>query len=63
MTGIRSDSLNGYISIESPLGKAVLGHKVGDRVCIKVNDSYSYYVVVKALDASTDDSEDKIASY
>ena len=63
VTGIRSDSLNGYISIESPLGKAVLGHKVGDRVCIKVNDSYSYYVVVKALDASTDDSEDKIASY
>ena len=63
VTAIRSDSLNGYISIESPLGKAVLGHKVGDRVCIKVNDSYSYYVVVKALDASTDDSEDKIASY
>ena len=52
VTAIRSDSLNGYISIESPLGKAVLGHKVGD-----------YYVVVKALDASTDDSEDKIASY
>jgi transcription elongation factor GreA len=63
VTGIRSDSLNGYISIESPLGKAVLGHKVGDRVSIKVNDSYSYFVKIVDLDASTDDSEDKIASY
>ena len=34
VTSVRGNSLAGLISIESPLGKAVLGHKVGDRVKI-----------------------------
>ncbi|MBQ0125924.1 MAG: GreA/GreB family elongation factor, partial [Clostridiales bacterium] len=42
VTTLRQDSLNGYISKESPLGKAVLGKKVGDRVLVQVNDKYSY---------------------
>ena len=32
VTSVRGSSLNGKISIESPMGKAVLGHKVTDRV-------------------------------
>ena len=32
VTSIRGDSLDGRISIESPIGKAILGHKAGDRV-------------------------------
>ena len=39
-TTVRGNSLEGRISIESPIGKAILGHKVGDRVFVKVNDSY-----------------------
>ena len=34
VTSVRGNSLAGLISIESPLGKAVLGHNVGDRVKI-----------------------------
>ena len=34
VTSIRGDSLDGRISIESPIGKAILGHKAGDRVRI-----------------------------
>ena len=63
VTGIRSDSLNGCASIESPLGAAVLHHKKGDRVQIKVNDSYSYYVVIKDFKKDVGDDSDTISSY
>jgi transcription elongation factor GreA len=62
VTTVRGDSLEGYISIESPLGKAILGHKVGDRVLVEVNDRISYYIVIKRIE-NTDDSSDKIQSY
>lgn len=58
VTTVRGDSLEGLISIESPLGKALLGHKVGDRVLIDVNESVQYYVIVKGIDknAGSDDA-------
>ena len=62
VTTIRGDSLEGYISIESPLGKAVLGHKVGDRVLVEVNLQMSYWVTIKSI-KNTDDSGDRIQSY
>ena len=37
VTSIRGNSLQGLISIESPLGKAIQGHKVGDRVLVRTN--------------------------
>ena len=39
VTSIRGNSLDGKISTESPIGKAILGHKAGERVYVKVNDS------------------------
>ncbi len=62
VTTVRQDSLQSLISIESPLGKAVLGHKVGDRVLVEVNDNVSYYIQIKSI-SNTDDSDDKIQSY
>lgn len=62
VTTIRADSLSGLISIESPLGKAILGKKVGDRVLVEVNANVKYYVTIKKI-INTDDSEDKISSY
>lgn len=63
VTSVRGNSLNGFISIESPLGKAITGHKVGDVVTVKVNDTVSYDVEIKSIDKSQDDSEDSIRSY
>lgn len=63
VTGIRSDALNNMVSIETPVGKAILGHKVGDRVLVKANDTVSYYVVIKALVKDVGDSDDKISSF
>ena len=63
VTSIRGNSLEGKISTESPLGKAILGKKQGDRVLVKVNDNYGYYVVIKAIDKSTNDAEDDIRKF
>ena len=63
VTSIRENTLKGLISIESPLGKAILGHKVNDRVDVKVNDSYSYYVVIKSITKTVDDDDDRIRGY
>lgn len=63
VTTVRGNSLKGMISIDSPLGKAILGHKVNDRIFIKVNDNYGYYVVVKNIENTNDDSEDTIRKF
>lgn len=63
VTSIRGNSLKGYISIESPLGKALVGHKVGDTVTVKVNDNVSYDVMIKNIDKDIDDENDEIKSY
>ena len=46
------------ISIESPIGKALRGHRVGDRVEVKVNDDYSYYLVIKSIDKTGSEDEE-----
>ena len=63
VTSIRGSSLNGLISTESPLGKAIFKHKVGDRVYVKVSDTDGYYVVIRSIQNTTDDTEDKIRSF
>lgn len=55
VTTVRGSSLNGLISIDSPLGKAILGHRVGDRIYIKVNDQYGYYVEIRSIENTQDD--------
>ena len=62
-TTVRGNSLEGRISIESPIGKVILGHKVGDRVFVKVNDSYGYYVKIQSVDKNSDDDSDKLRSF
>ena len=60
---MRGDSVKGRISNESPIGKALMKHKVGDRVEIKVIDNYSYYVVVKSIENTGEEDTDTIRSY
>lgn len=63
VTSIRGNSLNNYISIESPIGKAVIGHKVGERVYVEVNENTGYYILIKGIVKNVDDSEDNIREY
>lgn len=52
---VRIDPNAGFISMESPLGKAVLGAAVGDVVSVHVNDGYSYDVEIQAVENAVDD--------
>lgn len=63
VTTVRGDSLHNLISIESPVGKALMGHKEGDRVEVKVNDNYSYFMAIRKIIKTDDDSQDKIRSF
>ena len=63
VTTIRENSLEGRISNESPLGKAIMGHKVGDRVFVQVNDKFGYYVEIQKIEKTVDDNSDRIRSF
>ncbi len=62
VTSIRGNSMQGLISIESPLGKAILGHKVGDKVKVEAGAG-GYFVEIRKIDNSTDDSRDEIRKF
>ncbi len=62
VTSIRGNSMHNMISTESPLGKAILHKKVGDRVLVKANDTYSYYVTVRKIE-NTGDEDDQIRRF
>lgn len=63
VTSIRGNSMSGKISIESPMGKALLGKKEGDRVYVKVNENTGYYVVIRSVKNTTEDADDKIRGF
>ena len=63
VTTIRENSLKGLISVESPIGKAIYGKKVGDRVKVTVNEKYEYYVVIRSITKTFDDSDDRIRPF
>lgn len=63
VTSLRQNSLERLISRESPMGKAVMGRKVGDRVCVKVSDEYSYYIVIRNIVKGNDDESLEIRKF
>lgn len=63
VTTVRGNSLKNLITKESPLGAAIFGKKVGDRCEVKVNDNYSYYVVVKRIENTIDDGTDALRKF
>ena len=58
VTSIRGNSLENRISIESPIGSALKGHKAGDRVKVKVSDDYSYYLVIRSIEKTGEEEEE-----
>lgn len=63
VTTLRQDALKGLISKESPVGKALWGHKVGDRVCIEASPTYSYYVEIRAVEHTGEDPDIPISTF
>lgn len=60
---VRIDPNAGFISMESPLGKAVLGASVGDVITVRVNDSYSYEAEIQAVEDAEDDGSAPLLPY
>ena len=63
VTTVRGNSLEGLISNESPLGKALLGKKVGETAHVQVNDTTGYDVRVVSFENTVDDGSDKLRSF
>ena len=63
VTTLRQDALKGRVSKESPVGRAVLGRKVGDRAAVQVNESYSYDVIIRAIEPGEDTGEAPLVGF
>lgn len=63
VTTMRGNSLEGLVSVESPIGKALMGHKAGDRVFVEVNANNGYYLIVKAIEKNPDEQDEKLRSF
>lgn len=63
VTSVRGNSLAGLISTESPIGKAILRHRVGERVTVKVNENYSYDVEIRSITKTGEEDTDQIRRF
>lgn len=63
VTTMRKDPLHGLISLESPVGKALMGKHVGDIVHIQVNEEYGYDMVIRAIEKGQDDGSIPLSRY
>ena len=57
VTTLRQDALKGLISKESPVGKALMGKRVGDTVRIQVNENYAYDVTILSIEKTGEDPD------
>ncbi len=63
VTDVRYDVSKGFVSKESPFGKAVLGKRLGDKCTVQVNPDYGYEVIIKEIVKMEDDDSAPLASY
>ena len=63
VTTLRQNALKGLISKESPVGKAVMGRRAGERVLVEVSPDYSYYIQVRKVEKGADDESLPISTY
>ena len=63
VTTLRQNALAGLISKESPVGRAVLGRRAGDRVLVEVSPDYSYWIQIRSIEKGEDDASLDISRY
>ena len=63
VTTVRCDALKGLVSKESPVGKAILGSKVGDTVTVRVSDTNSYHAEILSIEKQADDGSAPLRSF
>ena len=63
VTSLRQNALKGFVSKESPLGSALMGKRVGDRVLVPVSDTMSYYVEIRKITKGEDNEDLPISGF
>ena len=63
VTTLRQDALKGLISKESPVGRAVLGHRAGDRVQVQMENGSTYWLQIRSVEKGRDDGSIPIGSF
>ena len=63
VTTLRQNPMKGLISKESPVGQAVLGHKVGERVFVQIGERGGYWAKILVIEKGVDDDTMEIAPY
>lgn len=63
VTTVRGNSLKNLVSTESPIGKAVMGHKVGERVWVAMNANAGYYVEIKSIRATGPEEVEELRKF
>ncbi len=63
VTTLRQDVLHGIISKESPIARALMGHKAGDRVEIAVSPEMKYTVEIRSVEPGKDDASLAISAF
>ena len=63
VTTLRQNALKGFVSKESPLGSALMGHKEGDRILVTVSDTMSYYVKILKITKGEDNEDLPISGF
>ena len=63
VTTLRQDAQKGLVSKESPVGQALMGHQVGDRVQVAVSPELKYFVEIRAIEKGEDDESLDISAY
>ena len=63
VTTLRQDALKGLISKESPVGKTLMGKRVGDTVRIQVNENYAYDVTILSIEKTGEDPDIPISTF
>ena len=63
VTSIRGNSIHGLISNESPIGRAIMGHKVGDRCTVRMENGIHYDVIIRNIENTGESADDQIKAY
>jgi transcription elongation factor GreA len=60
---VRQNSLKKLISVESPIGRALLGHRAGETVTVHVSDEVQYTLTILSVEDAEDAREAELRKY
>lgn len=63
VTSVRGNSQLGLITPESPVGRALMGHRAGDRVHVDLGGGRGYEITIVKVEQGAGEEEDTLRSF